>query len=270
MKVVDAMKTFSSPVSTVMTTQVATIGPDMMLSRIARELDERHISAMPVVDDKGAMLGVISRTDLLRVGRIQAGSHRKASVLTLPERRASELLKEKSRVPIVVTPTTSLRDASRKMRDERVHRVFVVDNGTLVGVISTLDVMLAVRDAKIDMPISEIMSTPLFSITAQQPLSAAVERLEHAHVTGLVVLDDDFPVGVFTQLEAMQSRDLPRDTRVDELFDPSMLCLPVTTKVFRAAEQAARMNVRRIIPCRDRDAVGIVTSFDFVKLAARD
>ena len=264
------MKTFSHPVSTVMTRNVATIGPDTMLPHIARELDQRQISAMPVVDANGALLGVISRTDLLRVGRIQAGSHRKASVLTLPERRAAELLHDKSRPPIVVAPTTTLRDASRKMRDERVHRVFVTEGDNLVGVISTLDVMGAVRDSKIDLPISEIMSTPLFSITAQQPLSAAVARLEQAHVTGLVVLDDDYPVGVFTQLEAMQSRDLPRDTRVDELFDPSMLCLPVTTKVFRAAEQAARMNVRRIIPCRDRDAVGIVTSFDFVKLAARD
>ncbi len=264
------MKTFSSPVSTVMTQKVATIGPNTMLPHIARELDERQISAMPVVDDQGALIGVISRTDLLRLGRIQAGSHRKASVLTLPERSATELLREKGRAPIVVTPTTSLRDASRLMRDERIHRLFVVDGKNVVGVISTLDVMRAVRDAKIDLPITEIMSTPLFSINAHQPLSAAVARLEQAHVTGLVVLDDDFPVGVFTQLEAMQSRDLPRDTRVDEQFDPSMLCLPVTTKIYRAAEQAARMQVRRIIPCRDREAVGIVTGFDFVKLAARD
>jgi predicted transcriptional regulator len=108
----------------------------------------------------------------------------------------------------------------------------------------------------------------LFTVRANEPISAAVERLEHARVTGLVVVEDDFPVGVFTQLEAMQVRDWPRDTRVDDCFDPAMLCLPANTKVFRAAEQAHRMEVRRIIPCKDREAVGIVTSFDFAKLVA--
>ena len=263
------MNVFSRPVSAFMTTSVASVGRDTMLSRIARELDERGVSAVPVLDERGALTGVISRTDLLRVGRTQAGSHRKASAITLPERRAADLLGATPRPPVVIAPAAPLHDAARLMRDERVHRVFVVEAGALVGVISTLDVMGAVRDAKIEVPITEIMSTPLFSVKAQQPLSAAIERLEHARVTGLVVVDDDFPVGVFTQLEAMQSRDLPRDTPVNDVLDPGMLCLPVTTKIYRAAEQAARLAVRRIIPCRDREAVGIVTGFDFAKLVAR-
>lgn len=258
---------FSHAVSKYMTSPVATVAADTSLSAIARMLDERRISAVPVVDG-GALVGVISRTDLVRVGRIQAGSHRSAPVLTLPEKRAGELVREANRPPVTVAPTASLRDAAVAMVEHHIHRLFVREGAALVGVISTLDLMRVVAQARIDAPISSIMSTPLFTVKAQQPLSAAVERLEHAHVTGMVVVDDDFPVGVFTQLEAMAARDLPRDTRVDEVFDPSMLCLPSTTKIFRAAEQATRMEVRRVIPCKDRDAVGIVTGFDFVKLVA--
>lgn len=154
------------------------------------------------------------------------------------------------------------------MCSERVHRLFVVDGGKLVGVLSTLDMMTAVRHAKIEIPIAEIMSTPVFTVKAQQPIRVAVERLEHAQVQGLVVIDEDFPVGLFTQIEAMEARDLLRDTRIDEVFDPSMLCLPISTKLYRAAEQARRLEVRRIILCRDREAVGIVTAFDFAKLVA--
>ena len=260
--------TFTRPVSEFMTSGIASIGPDAMLSHVARELDERRVSAMPVVDEHGAIIGVISRTDLLRVGRIQAGSHRKASVLTLPERRAGELVAGSSRAPVVVAPTATIREAAGKLCAERVHRLFVTEGKTLHGVLSTLDVMTAVGEARIELPITEIMSTPLFTVKAQQPISAATERLEHARVTGLVVLDEDFPVGVFTQLEAMQSRDLPRDTRVDEVFDPALLCLPTTTKMYRAAEQARRLEVRRILPCRDREAVGIVTGFDFARFVA--
>jgi len=259
---------FSHPVSELMNTDVTTTSRDTMLSHVARELDERRISAMPVLDDRGHLVGVVSRTDLLRVGRIQAGSHRKASALTLPERSVGDVLGTKPREPLVSAPGTSLREAAQTMCEGRVHRLFIVDDGRVVGVISTLDMMRAVRDAKVNRPISDIMSSPLFTVTAHQPVSAAIERLEKARVTGLVVVDDDFPVGVFTQLEAMQTRDLPRDTPIDDVFDPAMLCLPTTTKIYRAAEQASRLEVRRIIPCRDREAAGIVTGFDFTKLVA--
>ena len=260
--------TFSRPVSEFMTNHVATIELDAMLPRVARELDERRVSALAVVDGAGAIAGVISRTDLLRIGRIQAGSHRKASAMTLPEKRAGDLIREHARKPLVVTPKTSLRDAARSMCEHRVHRLFVVDDGRLAGVISTLDLMTAVASTRIAAPITEIMSAPVFSVKINQPISAAIERLERARVTGLVVLDDEWPVGVFTQLEAMQARDLPRDTLIEEVYDPSMLCLPIETKIYRAAAQAQRLEVRRIIPCHDREAVGIVTGFDFAKLVA--
>ncbi|MBA3453983.1 MAG: CBS domain-containing protein [Deltaproteobacteria bacterium] len=256
------MMMFSRPVSEFMHADVTSTGLDTMLSHVARELDERRISAMPVLDAGGRLAGVVSRTDLVRVGRIQAGSHRKASALTLPERSVGDLLGAKPRDPLVAAPGAPLREAARTMRDGRVHRLFIVDDGRVVGVISTLDMMKAVRDAKIGRPISDIMSSPLFTVKALQPISAAIERIEQARVTGLVVIDDDFPVGVFTQLEAMESRDLPRDTPIDDVFDPAMLCLPTTTKIYRAAEQASRLEVRRIIPCRGREAVGIVTGFD--------
>jgi CBS domain-containing protein len=262
--------TFDKAVSSFMTDQVASIRPDAMLSFVARELEERRISAMPVVDAKGEISGVVSRTDLLRVGRVQAGSQLKAAVLTLPEQRAGDLTAKSTRAPITVSPTTSLRDAAQVMCDEHVHRLFVVDGRVLVGVISTLDVMAAVRNARVSIAIDKIMSVPLITVNAHQPISIAIERLAKAHVSGLVVVDDEFPVGVFTQVEALQARDLPRDTPIDEVLDPSLLCLPNTTTLFRAAEQARRLEVRRIIPLREREAVGIVTAFDFAKFVASE
>lgn len=259
---------FRKPVSAFMTSPVAALRPDVMLSRVARELAERRISAMPVVDAAGTLAGVVSRTDLLRVGRIQAGSRPRAAALTLPEKRVGDLVAQAARAPVTIAPDASLREAARIMCEQRIHRLFVRERGALVGVVSTLDVMAAVRDARISFPVTEIMSSPIFTVGAQQPVSVAIERIDRAHVTGLVVVDDDFPVGLFTQVEALQVRDLPRDTRIDDVLDPAMLCLPVATKVYRAAEQARRLEARRIIPCRDREAVGIVTAFDFARLVA--
>lgn len=251
-----------------MTSNVVTVDCNVMLPHVAATLAQYRISALAVTDTKGSILGVISRTDLVQIGRRQAGSHRHAASLTLPEMRAGDLIADRGRAPVVVAPTATLREAATLMCEQRVHRLFVTEAQRIVGVISTLDLMSAVCDAKIEIPIAEIMSTPLFSVRTEQPISVAVERLEQAHVTGLVVLEDEWPVGLFTQVEAMESRDLPRDTRIDEVLDPSLLCLPATTKVHRAAAQAQSMAVRRIIPCRDREAVGIVTGFDFAELIA--
>ena len=168
----------------------------------------------------------------------------------------------------MVAPTAPVRDAARAMCEHHVHRLFVVDGGRPVGVVSTLDLTRAVGESRNEAPITEVMSSPVFTVKAQQPISAAVERLENAKVAGLVVLDDGWPVGVFTQVEALQARDLARETRVDEVLDPSLLCLPVETKLHRAAAQAHRLSARRVIVCRGSEVAGIVTGLDFAKLVA--
>jgi len=49
-----------------MTDEVVTVSPDATLIEVAELLDKNRIDRLPVVDEKGKMLGIISRTDLLR------------------------------------------------------------------------------------------------------------------------------------------------------------------------------------------------------------
>jgi predicted transcriptional regulator len=49
----------------VMTTNVVTVGPDAELRTIVRCLIERHISAVPVADGEGRVIGIVSRANLL-------------------------------------------------------------------------------------------------------------------------------------------------------------------------------------------------------------
>lgn len=259
------MDQFLTPVSRYMTTQVEAVGVDSMLSHVARRMDERKISAVPVVDAAGAVVGVLSRTDLLHLGRTLSRRHRGAAVMELPEQRAAEVIKG---APRLCGPDATLREAAQLMCEHHIHRLFVVDAGRLVGVISTLDLTAAVRDAKVETPLREVMSSPIITVGANQPVSVGIERLDRAHVTGLVVVDGEWPIGVFTQAEAMQSRDLPRDTPIDDLHDPSIICMPTSHRVRHAAAQAASLDVRRVIVCERREAVGVVTGLDFAKIVA--
>jgi acetoin utilization protein AcuB len=50
-----------------MTTPVVTVDPQADVRRIARALVEYHLPALPVVDDRtGALVGIVSRSDILR------------------------------------------------------------------------------------------------------------------------------------------------------------------------------------------------------------
>ena len=232
----------------------------------AHELMLKHgISSLPVLNGF-ELVGVISRSDLLRVGRRNAGVTGKAPLLTLPERTVEH---EMTRVVVTVPIDTPSSEAARAMVKDHIHRVYVTRKGALAGVFSTRDVMLLIRDDKANAPISELMSTPIFKIQADDPISLATERLETAHVSGLLVVEDDWPVGIFTQIEALESRDLPRETPVDEVLNPALVCLPQDTRVHRAARQATSMRVRRVVAVKYREAVGILTGLDFAHFAAR-
>jgi predicted transcriptional regulator len=255
---------FSAPVHLYMSAPVHTIEASEDLRAAQLRLDGLAVSSLAVLDGDRRLVGVISRTDLIRVGRRQAGSRGKAALLTLPEKPISRRMSSEL---VTIGPDETLTAAARKMVDQRLHRLFVVGSDGLVGVISTRDIMLAIRDKRVNKPISDWMSKPVFTVRAEEPISLATERLEKAHVTGLAVVDDGWPVGVFTQREALDARNQPRDTRVEDVMDAAMLALEVDTPLHRAAAQAEAMRVRRIIAVKGRRLEGILTGLDFARAA---
>lgn len=258
------MPQFEVPVAEYMTREVEAVPPTATLAGVARALERLNISAVPVVD-RGVLVGVVSRSDLLHAGRTHAAHGRRGTSLEVPAQRVAEIMKP---APFVVTPATPLTDAARSMLRNRIHRVFVIERGHVAGVLSTLDLTVAVRDARVDGPLRTLMSAPIFSVDTQDPLALAIERLELAHVTALVVVEDGWPVGVFTQVEALAARDLPRDTPVEDVFDQALVCLPAATRIYRAAALAARLDVRRVVVADGPEVVGIVSGLDFARVVA--
>jgi CBS domain-containing protein len=256
---------FDQLVSRYMTTDLASVAPDAPLSEVARVLADRRISAVPVIDVEGLVLGVVSRADLLHAGRFEAAEHGGRFALRLPDRPAHELI---VRRPRLCTPWTTLREAAREMREHRIHRLFVVDDGGPVGVISTLDIVRAVRDARTETAIATLMTAPVVTAHVSTRLADAVAMLDRARVTGLVVVDDRWPVGAFSQAEALAARDVPGDTPIEDLYDASIICMPAYTAAHRAAAQLAQLDVRRLIASVHHEAAGIVTGQDFAALVA--
>lgn len=116
----------------VMTTDLLTVGPAERLDLAALMMDRRAIRQLLVVDPDGRLLGIVSYRALIQL---------------LSARRAAEiegggLVREFMEPdPVTVSPTTPLRDVIRLMLEEEVSAVPVVDEGSVVGIVSEHDVV---------------------------------------------------------------------------------------------------------------------------------
>lgn len=256
---------FDEPVVSYMTRDLEVAHVDTPVDQIARTMQSRDISGVPILDERGRLVGVVTRTDLIRLGVVRNGRRPAAKAMTLPHQRASEVM---THAPAEVRSAMSLRHAARMMIDNEIHRVFVNEGGQLAGVISAIDLAAAVRDARLDAPVSTIMTSPIATIDVHQPLSAALDLLDRRHVTGLIVTDEGQPIGMFAQSDALASRAQPGSTSIEETYDPAVICLPAKTKLHRAAAHVADLRVRRVVVCDDREAIGIVSATDFARVVA--
>lgn len=120
-------------VGDLMTIEPVVIGPDARIEDAERMLEMHEVTGLPVVDDDARLVGVISQTDLLRgSGDLHSAVRRRYTGLRVADLMTSP--------PITVDVTTPVVDAARLMRDEKVHRVVVVDDADRpLGVLSSMD-----------------------------------------------------------------------------------------------------------------------------------
>jgi CBS domain-containing protein len=150
-------------VKDVMTSQVVAVRRGASFKELAARLRQYRVSAFPVIDDDGKVIGVVSEADMLakealngdRAGTITAMLHRrekeKADAIT-----AGDLMTHPA---VTVTPEDTVEHAARLMYTLRVKRLPVVNaGGRLVGIISRTDV-LAIRD-RLSYP--DPVAAPLF------------------------------------------------------------------------------------------------------------
>jgi len=252
------MANFEVPVTEYMTSPVQTVRLGQSLIAANDAFQNQGISALAVIDDAGVVKGVISRTDVLH-----AAVYTEGQTFRVPDRPVEELMKSPA---LEVSPDDPLKTAAKAMLKNRVHRVFVTKANKLEGVVSTRDLMRAVHDKRLKTPISEIASGSIVKVKAEDPIALAVDRLDVSNKHGLVVVEGSFPVGIFDQSCALESRRLPPETAVEHAMNVRILILPAGIGMGRAAEQALEMNVRRILIEDDRGVTGIVAGLDFARV----
>lgn len=138
----------------IMTPAVITVRPDETVARVAEMLTQHGISAVPVCDGEGRLVGMISEGDLMRpfghenalrrdwwLNLLAEGTELAAEFLDyirLDRHRASDLM---SRTVISAPPTASVGEIADLLARHRIKRVPIVSDDRLVGIVSRADIV---------------------------------------------------------------------------------------------------------------------------------
>jgi len=146
---------------------VRTVDPDMSLVDFERLLLSERIGGAPVMD-KGKLVGVVSRSDIIRVlsleqsiAEVQSRAYDHKSEVS--ERRAMELIgghvgqrmqelrirDAMTDVRATVDPDATLQEIARAMVTHKIHRVLVMQDGKMLGVVSRLELVRLIENGSL-------------------------------------------------------------------------------------------------------------------------
>jgi CBS domain-containing protein len=175
----------------VMISPVITVNENEIVQNVAKLLLANHISAVPVVDKGGSLVGIITEADLMR--RADTETERPTSwwlyLISGDQTMAGEYIKSHAvRAKDVMThdvktatPDTSLHEIVDLFEENNIKRVPIVNGGVLVGIVSRANVLQAVASVRPKLEIS------LPDAMIRERLLAELKSQSWAHVRNLNV-----------------------------------------------------------------------------------
>jgi CBS domain-containing protein len=138
----------------IMTTEIHSVHLDTEIKALAKTFVEHNVNAMPVVDDDGALAGMVTQTDLVEQDQplhiptvislfdwviyLESPKNFLEQVRKVTARKVGEIC---SRDVVTCTPDTPVATVASLMVDNKVHLVPVVSEGRMVGVVARLDII---------------------------------------------------------------------------------------------------------------------------------
>jgi len=143
----------------VMVSPVITAGVDATVRDVAKTILENRISAVPIVDGKGKLAGIVTESDLMH--RVEAGTERRRSwwleALQGNQTLAADYVKSHTmkvadimtREVITASPETPLHEIAALLERRQIKRVPILsNNGELAGIVSRANLLQAVATAQ--------------------------------------------------------------------------------------------------------------------------
>ncbi|MDM9632773.1 CBS domain-containing protein [Robiginitalea aurantiaca] len=128
------------PVSTIMSTQLVILNTTDSLEKAERLFKKHNIRHIPVVEGQQKIVGMLSLTDLLRISFADGAYEDEEDIESVVYEMftLSQVMAKKIRS---VAPQTSVREVAELLAAKEFHAVPVVEDGNLVGIVTTTDLI---------------------------------------------------------------------------------------------------------------------------------
>ena len=189
-------------ISSVMVKDVITVPQSMQLGDVAKLMLDEGIGSVPVMDDD-KMVGIVSKADFVTL----------AVGIAFDKVSVKEIM---SKDLIAVSSTERIVHARRQMIESHVGRLPVVDDGKLVGMITSKDLMRAFIEFRKSVPekyqksqikdllVEDIMSKNPTFVSRDMSITEISNIIMETGYNGLPVVEDDKVVGIITQTDILR------------------------------------------------------------------
>ena len=189
-------------ISSVMVKDVLTVPETMQLDDVARLMLDNGIGSVPVMRDD-EMVGIVSKADFVTL----------AVGIAFDKIAVKEIM---TKDLVVVSPTERLVHARRLMLEANVGRLPVVDDGKLVGMITSKDLLRAFIDFRKKVPekyqksqikdvfVEDIMSKNPQYVSKEMSISEVSKIMMETGFNGLPVMDEGKVIGIITQTDILR------------------------------------------------------------------
>jgi CBS-domain-containing membrane protein/PII-like signaling protein len=291
----------------VMNPHVMQVRPESSLKELVGLLIGRDYRAVPVIDEADRVVGIITNSDLVERGglamRLELLStasrdtiQRELEALTTNGRTAADVM---TRDVITAQPDMSVLEAARRMAQQRLKRLPVVDaSGHLLGIVSRVDLLRTVaqgypapeRPSEPHRParlVADVMRNDVPTVSLHAPLSEVLDAIVSTRLNRAVVLDEQRHVaGVVTDAEVVRRlgehpgiitslmRRAAAVPTTDQVTAADLMIADVITTrpevVIEVAMREMLAQRRKILPVVDAQGrlLGIVDRFDLLQAIA--
>jgi CBS domain-containing protein len=234
------------------------------LTKARQMIRDNHVRALPVVNSKGIVVGIVTNQDMLRVTSTKSNVTVSGYVVKVP----------------TVTKQMDILDAARLMLKEKIPLLPVVaSEGTpkLEGVVSLLDVFMNIDlQSAPQRPVSEIMTRKVVTTRPDDPITKIWDLMVEKDFTGLPVVKDDKLIGMITRFDMLkgtarigkESERRPADSMqmpVEKFMSSPLYSIKPEDSIRTAIELMLKHKVGRMSVVDGEELVGIVDRSDLIK-----
>jgi CBS domain-containing protein len=191
-------------VRAIMTQQIVTLTHEATIRDAVKEIVEKKIGGLPIVDNDGVLTGIVTERDVMRVLETQR------SPLNVEDVMSSSLR--------VTAPDCPIANVARDMTKYRFRRLPVVSDDVMYGIVTATDLMCYLGSRKVfsrlttgnvsevmELPVRTLIGGELFTTTPEKSINEAAREMLEKNIGALPVIEGSRLIGLVTEFDLVRA-----------------------------------------------------------------